>query len=243
MRRVSRVACQVRDLLGHRLQIVRLGGSLEPFVDLAAQRAALAGLVDVGIVAEEDWAMSDVPLAVRGAALDGHAAVVERRVLDRIAAAVKSLGEVDLRLLTSYVSVIVALVVEMAILCYHREKMLESLLAASRKRPRTSRRRTFRPAEVLDRSALHADPRAFLADAHARLAEAKADVAKARRRIAYLKTEREDPTKPPPYLAPSLVPFETPATLSLASAIRGAADDLLRPVTPVPLPDPAQRRR
>jgi hypothetical protein len=246
MRRMTRVAAQVRDFVGHRLAIMRSGGSPEPYVDLVAQRTVLAGLVQVGILVEEDWALSAVPLSCRGATLDAYGPVIERRIRDRIRLLADKLKPVDDLILLSYAPVIAGLTVEMALLCFYRERMLSGVLAASRRRPRTSGRRISDPVDLVDRSAMHADPDAFLQDAQARLRQAKEDIVKVKRRILYLrKVEKEKPDAdailPRKVLPP--VSMDTPAVLNLISAIRGATDDLLRPVTPVPLPDPAQRRR
>ena len=251
VRLVTKAGYQARDLVQHRIAVVRSGGSLDPFLETGRLRVVMASLVSTGLVEEGDWRLSGVPLLERGAHIDGMRSEVCTSILRRIEAIRTKptpgneegvLAVADQAILKGFVVLVADLVVEMASVVLHHERMHAVLVEPSRRRPKMVERRFHDPVDLVARSLLHSDPVAFVADAKERIRVAREDLAKGRRRMVYLTAERKSEEAKN---VPRPVSLDGPGLQSMVSAIRGAVDDLLRPVEPVKdiSPDPRKRRR
>jgi hypothetical protein len=242
MRRRERQAARLKAHFDGRLYEVRRGREHDPVVELGRVRLTAAYLVEMGVAYPSDWEMPAVPLACRGAAIDALRSSFDAEFQLRVMDPSVRLDDIQRSVLLGVSALATSIVVSMAQAVYARETSLEDAAVFSRK-PRRIGDSSVPDIDIqVMKSALHSDPQAFLQDAIERRDEALADIVKAKRRITYLTKER---TSPEPKEYPEPVSLDTALSLSLVSAIRGATDDLLRPIEPVdrPRPDPARRRR
>ena len=221
MRRIAKVAYQVRDFVDERAARVRLGEPLDLRVEVDRLRVVIALLESVGLVQEVDWRLPEGVVGSRGAAIDRLRGELPFLLSARIAV-MTDVDDVVARVLASYLSDIASLVVEMACYMYAYDTAMGCVTLSSSRRRRRSARPRLTPKSI-SHALLHADPEGFLADAEARLAVVKEEVARARRRIAYLADEAGSEGVrflPPP------VSLHGASSASLVSKATGAVGDL-----------------
>ncbi len=190
LRRGVKVAHRVADLILRRIEEVRAGNSVDPFIEMGRVRVMLAMLVEIGLLKPDDWCLPSVPLHARGAAIDAMRdrlpLVLDARTMDGAG----PFKEVERLILAPHLPAISSLVVEMASAVMLHETILAGMVTFASRPRRRARRVPFDPVVVTLKSALHSDPEAFLVDAQARFDAAREDIFKAKRRIAYLANER-----------------------------------------------------
>ncbi len=241
VRRRVKVAYRVADLLLRRVEEVRAGKPVDPFIEIGRVRVMLAMLVEIGLLKSDDWCLPSVPLHARGAAIDAMRdrlpLVLDARTMDGAG----PFKEVERLILSPHLPAIALLVVEMASAVMLHETILAGMVITASRRGPKMKRVPFDPIVATQKSALHSDPEAFLVDAQARLDAARDDIVKARRRISYLAKERPalsaSPSSPGPTnpsndsVSPGIVPEGGGGLDGSPAAVKPIFRDFPPPVT------------